>query len=419
MMMPHRKIKLSVETVVLAVCMFFVFCYLGSLRTPSIFCSIFLLLFISLMKTRGTVIYFSSETYVLFVLLLTQLARVFANTVAGTFRFSHIIYFAIYTMLFICISRYRHIDSCFFIKLLNVALLFSFVGGPVLGMYQFITKEYIYHYLESTQQAAYNSVSYMMFSVNNGNSNYASIHMMLTMYLCMLKYKMTSKSLYLIMTLFSGIAVILTFSRATLLAIAMVLFFVLINKRHGINKADAKQRRKFRMQVFVICLVLFCAVLLMFDSICNLLINYFSNSFALKNMQYKLSSSGADSRFVIWNATFNMMKDATIDKLLFGFGDEYTIHLMGYCGMAVTAHNYVIDQFARCGVVGLILSLSFCVLMVKQSVYYLRMRDSILKILGAIMLSLLINYMFVAEMDFVTLIALAITSSFNKEVVRL
>lgn len=408
-----RTVRLDPAALFLCVLMFFAFCYIGTIRSIAIVAASAALFFwgVFVLRKRGAIVR-TSGAVLLFGLFLIQATRLLGNAVERNPLQTSMITCVMYFLAFAAVGMLADRDNRFFQKVVDIGLIFCFIGGPVAGFYQFITGEYVFEVMKQSDQAILNAVDYLFFSVNNGNSNYAAIHMMAAVFLSLIKYRQTAKLRFLLMTILSLAATVMTFARATLLAMAISLLVVMLIGRTKMDKETVKKNKKIRRQLWAVAALVAVAALLMSNKIAGAIAEYFSSNTATFNLEYKLSSEGMSSRFQIWGATLQMLKDANIKNLICGFGDTYTDLMLAYFGRSVSTHNYILEGLASGGILGLAVTLIYCWQLLKRSFALLRSDDTTAKLLGMLALSILINFMFVSIMDFVGYTILLIIASY-------
>ena len=300
-------------------------------------------------------------------------------------------------------------------KLLKYTFFTSFIGGPIIGIFQFITGKFVYNYM--TQQKQSGSISYMMFSAVSANTNYASVHFLIVIFLAVVFYLNRKKVIDLLACIIAVICLVLTFSRGSLISLCMIIFIALLNKRKKIDNAERKKRKKIYIQIISVLIVLLLIGLLFADRFVEIFGDYFNNSYAYKNILYKLSSQGADSRVKIWNTIVEIMSTSDIKHWLLGYGDGYTA-IVGkrIWSNEISAHNYILEQFIMCGITGLIVAIVFYANVFKCALKFINGKIYMIRPLGYLMVCLLVNYFFVARIDFsfLTVLLLALSMSVNE-----
>lgn len=318
-------------------------------------------------------------------------------------------------MLFVSIIICREYGLDFFDKFIMIVFIFCLLGGPILGTYQWITKSFVYNIFENSAQASYNATTYMMFSAIAGNTNYASMHMLLSMFLSILLYCKKQKLVYIIIAIYSALCIVLTFSRATLLAVIVATFILYIFSKKEKKDTLIRLNRHSKLRKHLLLLVFIVVIILVFlsSSIVEMISEYLSNPYALKNLQYKLSSLGSDARFVIWKSLIEKYVSSDLFDLFMGYGSEYTLYFME--GQNITAHNFLLGYMGKSGLLGLTFSFAFVLYSGLLSLRYMKSRDTIARVLGVMLISFLINYMFVADVDYVFISALLVMTAYQPD----
>ena len=390
--------------------MFLVFFYSSNIRTLLI-AVVSLLLFLCIISLKNGYLKLSNSNYLFLLMVLIQMIDVISDLLNGNSILSSLAYLIIFALLYIASINIK--DANTYEKVLWITFLIAFIGGPLAGFYQLITKKYIFDFFSSQEQAQFNGIEYLLFSANNGNSDYASMHMMVSMFLSIILFKKRKNWFYLLTTIISFVALIMTFSRATIIGVVFSFaLYVVFRRKTNKNKKVISKIIKFiafLIPLFIIAFLIFLKPIL------TIISDYISNPYALENFKYKLSGEGLNSRNIIWSGVFKLMGNSNCLNLFFGYGSNYSGFLEEYTGKSISAHNFLLGQFATAGLIGLLVSIIFFIYAVKKAYIFLHSRDSELVFYGMLLFSFLFNYLFVSIYDMVFIVFLfLITIKCNK-----
>ncbi len=408
-----KKGKNIFVKVLLFALMFLVFFYSSTSKTMLIGIASLLLFLWVVVSNRGR-LFFGNGVSLLVFLIALQAMTVFSDAINGHSILSSSAYLLIFLCLFLFAVNQK--GGRLYTASLWFAFLVAFIGGPIAGIYQLITKQYIFDFFSTQQQAQNNAITYLMFSANSGNSDYASMHMMVSGFLSLVLYNKKKNFLFVLAAIVSFVCMIMTFSRATLLGVIFSLFlFVVFKNSRRIKRKDIR----INPILLLFVPVLFFLPLVFANQIGELVDKYFSNPYALQNFQYKQTFNGLSSRLAIWNDIVNMMSHSSTKNFLFGYGSDYANALGEYSGRVISAHNFILGQFATNGLVGLFVAVVFFVYMFVLGFSYLRSNNSELAIFGFVIVTYFVNYMFISIYDMVLVVSfLLITMKGRRSIVQ-
>lgn len=313
------------------------FCTTSSMpfRTLLLFSIISLSIFVNssmefrVKRNRG-----DATKYIILLFLLSVFTDIYSN---GNYQ-SGIVNLLLFTLIYISVDKYcNNMDT--FKKLISVIFLTSFIGGPIIGIYQMATGDFLFPDLETSIY-----VSYKIFNAQQSNVNYGAVTMQLAFFTALILSSSSSKYkfIYIISAITSAICVILTFSRGAIAATAIALLIIIFYK-----KKPSVKRWIRGLIVLLLCCVLFSAY---YDNIMQ-----FVYSDNVQRVFSQKETSSITDRSQQWEAAIEAFVNGSIFEKFFGYGSTYTSVLTGYSGMSMSAHNIFFGQLSQNGLIGFLL----------------------------------------------------------------
>lgn len=312
------------------------FCFDASMpnRSLLLFFIILMSIFVNLnMNLRINMNRGDASKYIIMLYLISVLTDIYSN---GNYQ-SGIINLLLFTLIYISLGKYcDSMDS--FKKLIKIVFITTFIGGPIIGIYQMATGNFLY-----TDSATSIYVNYKIFNAQQSNVNYGALTMQLAFFASLIVSNFSKhKYLYYTGAIISSVCVILTFSRGAIASTAISLLIIIFYKK--------KYSVKRWIRVFI--LVLICGVL--FNVYYQNIIG-FVYSDNVQNLFSQKEASSLTDRSQQWKAAIDAFMNGNVLQMLFGYGSDYASVLGRYSGESMTAHNIFFGQLSQNGLVGLIL----------------------------------------------------------------
>lgn len=280
----------------------------------------------------------NASKYIIILFIISIISNLYSK---GNY-YSDMTNMTLFILMYVSIDKYcKDIDN--FSKLIRVIFVATFIGGPIIGIYQMITGEFLF---PDSGNSVY--VSFKMFDAKQSNVNYGALTMQIALFTSLLSASFSKhKTMYYSLSLISFISVVLTFSRGSIGALFIAGLFIIFHKK----KASKNGRSWIRLFMFVVvCFALF--------SIYQNDIMNFIYSEEIQILFSRKEQSDISARSQQWKAALQGLINGNIIEILIGYGTEYATILARYSGMMMSAHNIFFGQLSQNGMVGFILIFS-------------------------------------------------------------
>lgn len=319
----------------------------GYLRQVIMLC-LSLILFITTFR-RNLVFYFSSPIVNCFLLLFVL--DFISSLVLELNFFSHA--FNDFINIFIILSIFSFIKKRGMIHFSKVSVLPFLLGGPLIGLYQFFTKSFIYEGVASETQ----SID-ILTNAMNSNTNYAALTMLASFALTLYLFLALKNPMFLFLNIISIISVVLTYSRTAMFLMMIVILYTLFLS--GLILKDKRQKR-------IVIILLFLLVAIVFINKNS--ISSFIGSEDFQLVMANKKTSDFSIRISQWVAAWkSTVLGNSIKHFLFGYGDNSAKAMEYYSGYEMSAHNFIFGQLVCSGFFAFLISSLMYLLIIWKSV---------------------------------------------------
>ncbi|PFA66937.1 hypothetical protein CN378_12570 [Bacillus sp. AFS015802] len=235
-------------------------------------------------------------------------------------------------------------------RVIKIIFVTGFIGGPVAGLIQMITGEYIFPLPPGSPYEDNMLIKTVISSALTYNANLVALQFVTTLFLGLYLYnKINKKLLIFVCILISAVALILTFSRTSI--IATILAFVIYN----FFRKKKTNSLKFILQYFVLAMTSII-LLFFFDDILSKVLQFNDVDYVFRLK----SAENVDIRYMQWIAVVDVLFSSDIIHLLFGYGRNYINIIGSITGYNITTHNTILEQFVKNGVLsGFLIIISY------------------------------------------------------------
>lgn len=314
---------------------------------------------------------------------------------------THVVYAIHYIFLILTVSNYCKLKKDY-TSICRIVFWPSFIGGPIIGLFQMITGRYVFAAQDSDNSFLRTIIS----DVRHGNANYTAVSMLFCVILALYLYKKTKKETYRFATLISIICVILTFSRTTIAVLLFGMFIYFVNAIHQ----SAKMELKIKKRTIVFLSIIFVVGLYFCFSPNSIVARYLSSADIDLVIKHKTGST-SELRTNQWVASIQVMMNNGIGHFLFGFSDSAPSAMGKLTGYSMTSHNFIFGRASENGVIAFfaaaILYLSFFINTVKKW-KLLKGRDEAVIVLGSC--AILLCYLMISITGWELLIILTVSN---------
>ena len=307
--------------------------------------TILVLVSVGLLKPRFVITSRPHSIVKYLVILLTL--DVVSNCINGYDPFTHFIYWIQYIALIICICTFIDSNESFD-SFLYILFWPSFIGGPIIGIYQLLTGRYLFGSSDSLDTF----FSAIISNAGHANSNYTAICMLFCVMLSGAIYFRTKKTLYLGLMIFSVLCVVLTYSRT-----AIVSMVICIAAFHLFKSTSTKGTTKITIKTLLLPLLVIIVVVLFYSKFYAIIENYLKGANLVKLMSIKESSTVA-LRTRQWKAAIEVVFNNGPIGFILGFGDGAPDMMSSMTGRIMSAHNYIFGRLSENGVLGFLCALA-------------------------------------------------------------
>lgn len=274
-------------------------------------------------------------------LIVILILDVTSNVVYGGNLLTHFImainYIALIMSLKILIDSEDSLNTA-----LKVLFYPSFIGGPVIGLYQLLIGNYVFGPEADSLAFADTVIS----TVGHTNANYTAIAMLFALLLSGALAFRLKKIYYYIFAIISAICIVLTFSRTTNLFMIIFgfLFFIAAKKYQKENK---------RAILFIAVIVVFAVS---YNKLYGIVVNYLDTGNIERILEIKQTST-MNLRTDQWKAAVEIVFSNGPIEFLLGFGDSAGEIMSSVSGRNMTAHNFFFGRLAENGIIGFLASI--------------------------------------------------------------
>lgn len=321
-------------------------------------------------------------------LFLLYIVAMFGDIYAGiNIKGSLSLLVAMISYYFVLNAYFSTKDS--FDQILRILMLTMFIGGPLIGTIQLATGRFLYPAVSDST-----FIRTLMVNANQQNPNYSALTMMGSLFLGLYFYHQQNenrKIRYLVVTIWSVIALILTFSRGGMFASAVAIFlYVFMN----ILKKNRKISNKVKIRIVILWFCIITFLIIGGKQIINVVIDFIGSKDVQTLIRYKSTSTVSD-RSQQWIAAVQAIGDGNIIQKLFGFGSSYATVLSSYSNANMSAHNIFFGALAQYGVLGACLIIAVY-LSIGRRFYISLVRNKELPLIYCWTLSVLIAYQLIS-----------------------
>jgi O-antigen ligase len=222
--------------------------------------------------------------------------------------------------------------------ILQIIFWTGFVGGPVIGFWQYLTGNYINPFYQGIW-----GLEMFLLTATQGNANFAAFQLVITLFIGLYLLKQ-GRSIYRLPVILTALSIIFTISRTTILAviISLVGYRLLNRKPHVVTKPKLLS---YLLISFIVILVF-----LVFRLELLTILNNF-----IHNINYIIELKGDENlgrRINQWNAALRMLSGSSVENFFFGFGSDYIATLGNITGFYMSTHNTFMEIFIKYGALG-------------------------------------------------------------------
>ncbi|KZE38886.1 hypothetical protein AV656_08275 [Bhargavaea cecembensis] len=286
---------------------------------------------LSIRRNRG-----DATRYIILLYAFAVLTNIYSN---GNYQ-SGIVNLMLLIFMYISLDKYcGNIND--FKNLIKIVFITTFIGGPIIGIYQMATGDFLFP-VPASENSSY--VDYKIFNAQQSNVNYGALTMQVSFFTALIlsnssdKYKL----LYYISAIISVICILLTFSRGAIAATAVALLVIILYKK--------KTTVKSWIRIFWVLLLGTFLLSVYYENIMQFI---YSND--VQHLFSQKETSSINDRTQQWEAATEAFLDGSIFQVVFGYGTEYATVLASYSGIPMSAHNIFFGQLTENGLVGFVL----------------------------------------------------------------
>lgn len=339
--------------------------------------------------------------HLIVIIILTAVS----NLMYGEERLTHfvmaIIFIALIISLKLLVDSEDSLNTC-----LKIFFYPSFIGGPIIGLYQLATGGYIF----GTKADVLTFESTIISTVSQTNANYTAIAMLFSLLLSGALAFRLKKAYYYVFAIVSAICIVLTFSRTTILTmIAFVSLFLIVARKY-------KKKNKYSIKKVAMVIVVAVVLLVSYDTLCAIVVNYLDASSIEKLLEIKQTST-MDLRTDQWKAAVDIVFSKGPLEFLIGFGEAAGEVMGGISGRNMSAHNFFFGRLSENGVIGFIASIALYVNIIRR---FIRTRKYLDK--GSLWIAysvaiMLVSYMMISNITWEFIISITLFDIITNEAV--